>query len=138
MNKVVIMGRLTASPELRQTTSGVAVTEARVAVNRRFANADGTYSADYFTVVAWRKTAEFICKHFVKGRMIAVVGSLQNREFTDKNGNKRTVTEIIADEVHFCGDGKPGGEARIPEAPAYKPAEAGDLEEADDDDELPF
>lgn len=136
MNKVVIMGRLTANPELRQTTSGVAVTEARVAVNRRFANADGTYSADYFTVVAWRKTAEFICKHFTKGRMIAVTGSLQNREFTDKNGNKRTVTEIIADEAFFCGD-KPS-EARIPEAPAYKPAEAGDFEEADDDDELPF
>lgn len=137
MNKAIIMGRLCADPELRTTPGGKAVTTIRVAVNRRFANEDGTYSADFFTVVAWRKTAEFICKHFDKGRMIAVAGSLQNREFTDKNGNKRTVTEIIADEAFFCGDGKTSGEARMPEAPAYKPAEAGDFEEADDD-ELPF
>lgn len=133
MNKVIIMGRLTAAPELRQTTSGVAVTEARVAVNRRFANADGTYGADYFTVVAWRKTAEFICKHFAKGRMIGVVGWLQTRSWTDKDGNKRYVTEVIADEAYFCGD-KAETETKAKAKPEAEP----ELTEVDDGEELPF
>lgn len=138
MNKAIIMGRLCADPELRTTPGGKAVTTIRVAVNRRFANEDGTRDADFIDVVCWRQTAEFVVKYFTKGRMIGVVGSLQTRSWTDKNGNKRYVTEVIADEAYFCGDGKTGGETRLPEAPAYKPAEAGDFEEADDDDELPF
>ena len=137
MNKAIIMGRLCADPELRTTPGGKAVTTIRVAVNRRFANEDGTRDADFIDVVCWRQTAEFVSKYFTKGRMIGVVGWLQTRSWTDKDGGKRYATEIVAEEVHFCGD-KPS-EARNPKpTPTYTPAEAGDFEEVNDDDELPF
>lgn len=137
MNKAIIMGRLCADPELRTTPGGKAVTTIRVAVNRRFANEDGTRDADFIDVVCWRQTAEFVAKYFAKGRMIGVVGWLQTRSWTDKDGGKRYATEIVADEAHFCGD-KPAAARGAEQTPTYTPAAAEDLEAVDDDDELPF
>lgn len=140
MNKAIIMGRLCADPELRTTPVGKAVTTIRVAVNRRFANEDGTRDADFIDVVCWRQTAEFVAKYFAKGRMIGVVGWLQTRRWTDKDGGKRYATEIVAEEVHFCGDKAAEGHAdRAANATATRTsAAAGDFEEVNNDDELPF
>lgn len=132
MNKVILMGRLVADPELKTTPSGLSVTTVRVAVNRRF-SADGTNTADFFDVVCWRQTADFVAKYFTKGRMIGVVGSLQTRSWTDKNGNKRYVTEVIADEAYFCGD-KAEAETKAKAKPEADP----ELTEVDDGEELPF
>ena len=103
LNCAVIMGRLTADPELRQTPSGVSVTKFTVAVDRRFANKDEEKQADFIDVVAWRQTADFVCKYFKKGSMIAVQGAIQTRTYEDKDGNKRKAVEIVADNVSFCG-----------------------------------
>ena len=100
LNKVILGGRMTADPELKQTASGVAVTSFGVAVNRRYAK-DGEQTADFINIVAWRATAEFICKYFHKGSSIALVGSIQTRTWTDQNGNKRYATEVVADEAYF-------------------------------------
>ena len=132
MNKVILMGRLVADPELKTTPSGLSVTTVRVAVNRRY-SADGTNTADFFDVVCWRQTADFVAKYFAKGRMIGVVGSLQTRSWTDKNGNKRYVTEVIADEAYFCGD-KAETETKAKAKPEAEP----ELTEVDDGEELPF
>lgn len=99
INSVILMGRLTADPELRQTQNGTAVTSFTVAVDRRFQR-DQT---DFINVVAWKQTAEFVEKYFKKGSLIALRGSIQQRNYEDKNGNKRTAFEVIADEVSFCG-----------------------------------
>lgn len=103
INRVIIMGRLTADPELRQTQSGVSVLSFTVAVDSRFANQNGERQTNFIYCVAWRHTAEFISKYFVKGKMIGVDGSLQSRNFVDKNGNNRTVLEVIVENVSFCG-----------------------------------
>lgn len=102
LNTAILMGRLTADPELKTTNSGISVTSFCVAVDRRYQK-DGEKQADFLNVVAWRQTAEFICKHFRKGQMIAVQGSIQTRNYEDKNGNKRTAVEIVAENVSFCG-----------------------------------
>lgn len=135
MNKVILMGRLVADPELKTTPSGLSVTTVRVAVNRRFGNADGTREADFFDVVCWRQTADFVAKYFTKGRMIGVVGSLQTRSWDDRNGGKRYATEIVADEAYFCGDGKGDGKGESRPAPRRG---APEMTEADDGEELPF
>lgn len=103
VNCAVIMGRLVADPELRTTGSGVSVTSFAVAVDRRFANKDEEKQADFIDVVAWRQTADFVCKYFRKGSMIAVQGNIQTRLYEDKDGNKRKAVEIVADNVSFCG-----------------------------------
>ena len=105
MNVICIMGRLTADPELRHTASQVPVTSFTVAVDRAFQQKGSERQADFIPVVAWRNTAEFICRYFRKGQKMAVKGELQTRQYTDKEGNKRTVVEIIADNVFF-GDSK--------------------------------
>ena len=97
-NKVILMGRLTANPELKQTQSGVAVTSFNIAVDRKVKDS----SCDFFTINAWRQTAEFICKYFKKGQAILICGELQTRSWTDSNGQKRTVTEVVASEATFC------------------------------------
>lgn len=99
INSVILMGRLTADPELRQTQNGTSVTSFTVAVDRRFQREQ----TDFINVVAWKQTAEFVEKYFKKGAMIALRGSIQQRNYEDKNGNKRTAFEVIADEVSFCG-----------------------------------
>lgn len=102
INSVILMGRLTKTPELRSTEEGTAVTTFRIAVDRRFASADGSRETDFFNVVAWRQTAMLVSDHFEKGNMIAVRGYLQSRNYTDHNGNKRTAVEVIAEEIGFC------------------------------------
>lgn len=109
LNKTIIMGRLTKDPELKQTQSGLSVTSFSLAVERDFKDkSSGEKITDYFDVVAWRQTAEFICKYFSKGRMMVVEGKLQSRKWEDRNGNKRVSIEIIADNCYF-GDSKKDG-----------------------------
>lgn len=100
-NKVILMGRLVANPELKQTQSGVAFTNFILAVDRKY-NKGEEKQADFPTVIAWRNTAEFVCKFFQKGSAILVEGELQTRSWTDQNGNKRFATEVVADTARFC------------------------------------
>ena len=109
LNVAVIMGRLVADPELRHTASDIAVTSFRVAVDRNFARQGEERQADFIDVVAWRSTAEFVCRYFTKGSMIAVNGSIQTRSNEDRQGTKRTAVEIVADNVSFCGSKRERG-----------------------------
>lgn len=103
LNNVVLMGRLTADPELKQTPNGVAVLSFSIAVDRDYTQQGQERQADFINIVAWRQTAEFICKYFAKGQMIALKGSIQTRSYEDRQGNKRTAFEVVADKVYFCG-----------------------------------
>ena len=133
LNKVILAGRLTADPELKTTPSGLSVTSFTVAVDRRFGKEKQT---DFISCVAWRSTAEFITKYFSKGNSICVCGSIQTRNYTDKNGNKRTAVEVVAEEATFCeGKKNTADGAEMPEAEHYTQPEA--YAEADDSD-LPF
>ena len=118
MNRVILMGRLTADPELRQTPQGTAVTRFTIAVDRRFRK-EGGQQADFITCVAWRQTAEFICRFFQKGRMIAVEGQLQSRSWETQDGKRQYATEVIIDNAFFTGE-KAYQEARDDEF-AYLP-----------------
>lgn len=100
-NKVILGGRIARDPELKTTQSGLSVTQFSIAVNRKSAKDQQAPQADFINVTAWRQTAEFITKFFRKGSSICIVGSLQTRSFTDKNGAKREVTEVLADEAYF-------------------------------------
>lgn len=140
-NKVMLGGRITADPELKQTQSGIPVCSFSIAVNRKVAKGS-EQNADFFNVTAWRGTAEFVSKYFKKGSSIFVVGQIQNRSWTDTNGQKRYATDISADEVSFV-DGKndaqganDGGGAYVPDA--YKSADTANYEEVSGDDDLPF
>ena len=155
LNKIFLMGRLVADPEAKQTPSGVPVTTFRIAVDRDFKNKQtGEKEADFITVVAWRSTAEFVAKYFAKGRMAVVEGRLQIRPYTDRDGNKRSATEVVAENIYFgdsrregdggsYGGGYPHAGGPAPSAqpsPYDAPIPAGDqFTELDDDDgELPF
>ena len=105
LNHITIMGRLTRDPELRRTGSGVAVASFTVACDRDFGGQDGQKEVDFIDCVAWRQTGEFVAQYFTKGRMIVVDGRLQIRKYTDKDGNKRTAAEVVADHCYF-GDSK--------------------------------
>lgn len=109
LNKIFLMGRLTRDPELKRTQSGTAVTSFSLAVDRDFKSQNGDKETDFIDVVAWRNTAEFVSKHFTKGRMAIVEGRLQIRDYTDRDGNKRRVAEVIADNVYFGDSKKEGG-----------------------------
>lgn len=140
LNKIFIMGRLVADPELRHTQSGTAVATFRLAVDRDFKDKDtGERRADFIGVVAWRSTAEFIARNFSKGRMAVVAGSLQMRDWTDKDGNKRTTAEVVAESVYFADskrETQPEGNA--PES-SFPPANSGFDDSIDEDgDTLPF
>ena len=102
MNKVILMGRLTRDPEMRQTTGGIQVCSFSIAVNRRFAK-DGQQNADFINCTAWRQQAEFICKYFHKGSMIAIVGNLQSRSWENQEGKRQYSTDVVVEEVHFTG-----------------------------------
>ena len=144
INNVVLMGRLVATPELRNTQTGIAVTSFSIAVERSFARAGEQRQADFIDCVAWRNTAEFITKYFQKGSMIAVTGSIQTRTYDDKNGSKRKATEIIVDQASFCGSKAETGtgsySAPVAQAPApsFSTGSDGDFEEIAGDDDLPF
>ncbi|MFR1778490.1 MAG: single-stranded DNA-binding protein [Faecalibacterium prausnitzii] len=103
LNIVALMGRLVYDPELKTTRSGTNVCSFRIAVDRSFARQGEERKADFIDVTAWRQTAEFVSKYFQKGSMIAIEGSLQTRQYQDKNGNNRTATEVLASQVSFCG-----------------------------------
>jgi single-strand DNA-binding protein len=153
LNSVIIMGRLTADPELRTTANGLSVTSFTVAVDRNYKSGDERQT-DFINCVAWRQTADFVTRFFKKGQMIAVQGSLQVRNYEDKNGNKRTAYDVVADNVSFCGsksEGNSFGAPRQESAPAvsYQSADAGSFSVlpddnsgfpfgADDDEGLPF
>lgn len=148
MNNICLLGRLTADPELRHTPSQVAVTSFTVAVDRSYTPKGQERQADFIPVVAWRQTAEFVCRYFRKGQRIALQGSLQSRSYTDKDGNKRTAYEVVADNVFFA-ESKNGGaspashyDTQVPQysepQPAFSTASSGDFEEIVSDDELPF
>lgn len=101
-NKVILMGRLTAAPELKQTPNGVSICRFSIAVDRRWAKEGDEKKADFFNIVAWRQTAEFVCKYFTKGSAILIDGALQTDSWTDQNGQKHYTTDIVASEVSFC------------------------------------
>lgn len=103
-NRTILMGRLTADPELRQTQNGIAMCRFSIAVERSYARQGEERQTDFFNVTCWRQTAEFVCCYFSKGRMIHVEGKLQNDNYTDQNGVKHYSTNIIADNISFCGD----------------------------------
>ena len=109
LNRIIIMGRLVRDPELRTTQSGTPVTSFTLAVDRDFKSREsGEKSTDFIDVVAWRQTAEFVCKYFAKGRMAVAEGRLQIREWKDKDGNNRRTAEVVAENVYF-GDSKRDG-----------------------------
>ncbi len=132
INKVILGGRLTADPELKQTPQGVSVTTFSIAVNRKGKDAQ----TDFINCVAWRNNADFICRFFKRGSSICISGSVQTRSYEDKQGVKRTVTEIIADEAFFV-DGKSDNSASEQGAPTFTAAQA-NFEEVSGDDDLPF
>jgi len=103
LNVVSLMGRLTKAPELRQTTTNIPVASFTVAVDRDFTGKDGERETDFVPCVAWKRTGEFVAKHFDKGSLIALTGRLQIRSYTDKSGEKRSIAEVIADTVYFAG-----------------------------------
>ena len=147
LNKVILGGRLTADPELKQTPSGVSVSTFSVAVNRRFGSKDQASQpqADFFNVTAWRATAEFVSKYFRKGSSICVIGTLQNRSWTDQQGVKHYATDIVADEVTFVDSRSESASSPAPYADAYSApsyssdaAAAPKFEELKTDDDLPF
>lgn len=102
-NLVVLTGRLTADPELKTTPNGVSVTSFSIAVQRKQKNPNGEYETDFINIVAWRQTAEFITKHFTKGSLIGIEGSIQTRKYKDKDDRMRTVFEVVANNVQFVG-----------------------------------
>jgi len=134
------MGRLVDDPELKHTrNSSIPVTSFSIAVDKSYQKAGKDREADFIQIVAWRSTAEFACKHFRKGQLIAVQGSIQTRSYTDKDGVKRKAFEIVADNVHFAGS-KPAENGT--NSPAEQPQEVGgdvnDFQEIPTDDDLPF
>lgn len=142
LNCVTLMGRLTADPELRTTTTGRSVCSFSIAVDRSYARAGEQRQADFINIVAWEATANFVARYFTKGSMIAIQGRLETRNYEDKNGNKRTAYEVIAREVSFCGSKASTGTVAAPvvpaQAPTYQTAAPSDFEEIEDDEDLPF
>lgn len=150
MNKVFLIGNLTRDPEMRSTQSGVPVCNFGIAVNRRFKNPQtGQFETDFFNIVAWRQLAENCSRYLTKGRKVAVVGSIQIRNYEAQDGSKRTSVDIQADDVEFLSanpNGGASGEYRAApsaapaapraQAPAFSPADSGFTQV--DDDELPF
>lgn len=132
LNRVILMGRLTADPELRQTQSGLSVLSFSIAVERDFTPKGEEKQVDFINLVAWRHTAEFISKYFTKGKMIAVDGRLQVRNYTDSNGNNRTIAEVLIDKAYFAG-----GDNNANKGQSITIDDVGDFEEIDDED-LPF
>ena len=150
LNKVILCGRLTADPELKQTPSGVSVTSFTLAIDRGFrAKSENGPSADFISIVAWRQTAEFITKYFSKGSALCVVGSIQTRSWQDQNGAKRYATEVVAEEALFVGMKEERAdkaasntpdppEGKIPAGEQMQMRTTPKFEELKPDDDLPF
>lgn len=142
MNKIIIMGRLTADPELRQTQSGIASCRFTVAVNRRFKNDKGEYETDFINCQAWRQTAEFVAKYFSKGSMICIDGTLRTGSYKDKNHSDVThyTTDVLVENVEFCGGKKeqePEYKENIDQS-VQKTGSLADFEEILSDGDVPF
>ena len=151
LNSVVLMGRLTADPELRHTNSDVAVTRFTLAVNRSFVKAGTERQTDFIDIVAWRSTAEFVSRYFHKGQLVAVEGSIQTGSYQDKDGNKRRSFEVVANNVHFAESKKDSYADNVANdtynnddysdkdtVSSYESGSASDFEEIPNDDDLPF
>ena len=137
MNKVILIGNLTRDPELSETPSGVAVCRFSIAVSRDYANSDGTRETDFFNITVWRGRAENCGKYLKKGNKVAVVGSLQNRSYEDKDGIKRNVTDVVANEVEFLTP-KSAQSGEVDDAPVSQVKRERPQLEAIDDNQLPF
>ncbi len=149
LNRVILMGRLVADPELKTTQSGISVTSFRIAVERSYAKAGEERQTDFINIVCWRNTAEFVCKYFPKGSLIALEGQLQTRTYQDKDGTTRYMVEVLADKVSFTGEKTAEKQSKSTQTQGY-PAPAGaaptvyasgsdrDFEEMPLDDDLPF
>lgn len=140
MNTVCLIGRLTFAPELKSTPSGVSVTHLQVAVDRSYQPKGEERKADFIDVTAWRQTAEFINRYFHKGDMIAIEGSIQTSNYTDRDGNKHKSVTVVANNVSFCGSKSESASAggKNNAAQGYSNAAPQDFEEIVDDDDLPF
>lgn len=142
LNRVILMGRLTKDPELKQTPNNVSVATFSLAVDRNYQADKDNKQTDFINIVAWRHTAEFVGKYFTKGQLVAVEGSIQTRSYQDKDGNNRTVFEVVADQVYFAEKKQNGENKSQSESSAKDSFQVGDLgnfEEFDaDDGELPF
>ena len=160
LNRVILMGRLVAAPELKTTSSGISVTSFRIAVDRNYVKQGEERKADFIDIVCWRQTAEFVCRYFGKGAMIAVEGQLQTRTYQAKDGTNRYVVEVVADNVSFTGErresnsnyggqsygGNQGYSAPAPQSyqapaqpqPSYQSGSNADFQDMPLDDDLPF
>lgn len=149
LNTAVLMGRLTADPELRHTPSNIAVTSFTLAVDRSYVKAGAERETDFIDVVAWRSTAEFVCKYFHKGQLVAVEGSIQTRSYQDKEGNRRKAFELVANNVHFAEpkrDFAPSqnntyeenSKEAFEQNTSFANAEVEDFQRIPTDDDLPF
>jgi single-strand DNA-binding protein len=119
-NKVILIGNMCSDPELKQTSSGISVCSFNIAVNRKY-NKDGNNEVDFITIQTWRQQAEFVARYFKKGKPILICGQIQTRSYTDKQNNKRTAVEVVADEVSFVGNNESSTEAKSDAAP-YVPS----------------
>ena len=135
LNKWIGMGRLTRSPDVRNTQSGVSVASFTIACDRDYKGTDGERETDFIDVVAWRQRAEFAGKYLEKGRMVVIEGRWQMRDYMDRDGNKRRAWEVLADNIYFA-DSKRADGGSAPAAPAPAPGEFAEID--DDDGELPF
>jgi single-strand DNA-binding protein len=157
LNRTILMGRLVADPELKTTASGVSVTSFRIAVDRSYVKSGEERKADFIDIVCWRQTADFVCRYFSKGSLIAVEGQLQSRTYQAKDGTNRYVVEVVADNVSFTGERRdannynnsfnqsysnapaaPAAEAQTQPAPSYQSGSNSDFQEMPLDDDLPF
>lgn len=143
LNVVALMGRLVADPQLRQTTTGKNVASFRVAVDRGRKDANGQNQVDFFDIVAWDKSAEFICRYFQKGSMIAVEGRLQSRlqsrNYQDKSGNNRNAVEVVVNNVSFAGNKEPAQSQNVANRAVSAPVAANnEYDPIEDDGDLPF
>ena len=143
INMVALMGRLTYEPELKSTPNGICVIRFQIACDRNYQKQGEERQADFIDCVAWRQTAEFISRYFHKGSMIAIEGTIQTSNYTDKNGNQRKQVEVLANNVSFCGSKSETGTVSNggynQPSPSYASVDNSDFEEIiDDDDDLPF
>ncbi len=149
LNRTILMGRLVADPELKTTASGVSVTSFRIAVERSYVKSGEERKADFIDIVCWRQTAEFVCRYFSKGSLIAVEGQLQSRTYQAKDGTNRYVLEVVADNVSFTGERRDSSSysqsysqpvAPVPTQPepSYQSGTPSDFQEMPFDDDLPF
>ena len=138
LNSVCLMGRLTADPELKSTQLGVSVCNFRIAVDRTYTPKGQEKQTDFINIVTWRSTAEFVSRYFRKGQLVAVQGSIQTGQYTDRDGNKRTAFDVVADNVFFAEKKAESGETKQGAGYDHSPDIQGDFEEIIGDESLPF